>query len=1015
MSNHLIIGLGGTGGKVLREFRKRIYEEYGSNNQSNPKQGEYFEYVYVDSSVSDLNERWSIMGTDVSLSNAQKVSINNVASGMLANLKAYPGLEAFMTANEVSEMNAKIGPAITAGIGGQRRRLGRILLAADLANINNQQNFEHTIRAAVGRLHAASGMQNVTFHICAGLAGGTGSGTVIDTIALLREWFPYNVNTGDNKILLMLYVPESLVVNQKHDAGYYQANGYAALQELNALGIDVYKPCDITGRKTLDGQHARISAGFEAAYVYSNTTESGQIKDLENRLPADVAEFLFQSISVSGGQLQRLANCENNPPTPENNQAGVPSRCRKFLTFGVTRIEYPEVEIRQFATYSFAVQAARGLLYNYWLDSVGYDVRTMEQVGTSYSTEVRNVATYQKLMLTDGILSLSEAIIQDDNTSSWKKIHDTWRLFSDRTLKFIQQHIPQKDWQKELLLKMNDYYNNAYRSCGVQKFYQLQSSHIEAYASHICHHIENVLFKEWMSGGKSMLEVLKYIDELISASKERIKDYTPLITKHQSDLQKFDTEADGVKKEWDNIGVIGERILGRCRRVISSYQTALENKYREETMVLALQYAQTLLTAIEQKLEILRTDIDDVNGVFIQIAEDATKEAAARCLDQMPNDGIVRLYNPQKLRQIVHQLETNASYQTQTISRILRDMASMAGSKNDESFSSLHTKLDHQSAVGLILSICEQEAAAAMQNYGIANPGSKLIDVNILEKLRTSFKSQSDMKDFVTGIIGNAMCNIQFDNTQAGTLSIPMLHMLQLRIPSANGNEDTQFRSDLINEFAMNFPGFTPSSDVALCDRNSRIVVVCAWSNMPLRVVSNTSVLKDKYENLVSPNRQGCGFNRLLLHTESFKSNFLPQLFDLTPNEIKTMSFAPLLTAFALDMLPQQFDPNLGQNVYVLQETTVTGLIPHALGLNFAECWKTLEGDYNLTAMLMGQVEQKLGEVAITKPQKDDIVKRINTVMQQQVLTSLCESSSLHPKWAYYNNEAANLIMNRLS
>lgn len=31
MSNHLIIGLGGTGGKVLRELRKRIYEEYHSN------------------------------------------------------------------------------------------------------------------------------------------------------------------------------------------------------------------------------------------------------------------------------------------------------------------------------------------------------------------------------------------------------------------------------------------------------------------------------------------------------------------------------------------------------------------------------------------------------------------------------------------------------------------------------------------------------------------------------------------------------------------------------------------------------------------------------------------------------------------------------------------------------------------------------------------------------------------------------------------------------------------------
>lgn len=30
MANHLIIGLGGTGGSVLREFRKRVFQEFRS-------------------------------------------------------------------------------------------------------------------------------------------------------------------------------------------------------------------------------------------------------------------------------------------------------------------------------------------------------------------------------------------------------------------------------------------------------------------------------------------------------------------------------------------------------------------------------------------------------------------------------------------------------------------------------------------------------------------------------------------------------------------------------------------------------------------------------------------------------------------------------------------------------------------------------------------------------------------------------------------------------------------------
>lgn len=43
MANHLIIGLGGTGGKILREMRKRIYEEFRSNEPG----GESFCRLFV--------------------------------------------------------------------------------------------------------------------------------------------------------------------------------------------------------------------------------------------------------------------------------------------------------------------------------------------------------------------------------------------------------------------------------------------------------------------------------------------------------------------------------------------------------------------------------------------------------------------------------------------------------------------------------------------------------------------------------------------------------------------------------------------------------------------------------------------------------------------------------------------------------------------------------------------------------------------------------------------------------
>ena len=131
MANHLIIGLGGTGGKVLRELRKRVYEEFRSND---PEHGVYLDYVYVDSSPADLNDRsgWKVMGKSVHLGEAQKVSINGINASMLQNLNMYPGLQCFINQQDKQLIDQHMGPLITAGIGGQRRRLGRILIANNL-------------------------------------------------------------------------------------------------------------------------------------------------------------------------------------------------------------------------------------------------------------------------------------------------------------------------------------------------------------------------------------------------------------------------------------------------------------------------------------------------------------------------------------------------------------------------------------------------------------------------------------------------------------------------------------------------------------------------------------------------------------------------------------------------------------------------------------------------------------------------------------------------------------------
>ena len=327
MANHLIIGLGGTGGKVLRELRKRVYEEFRSNDPGN---GVFLDYVYVDSSPSDLEDRtgWSVLGKSVHLGTAQKVNINGISTSVLGNINLYPGLKGFLNPTDLQLMQQEMGALISAGIGGQRRRLGRTLMANNIFDKNNPGNFEQVVRGAVQRIQQASGNADITFHICAGLAGGTGSGSIIDAIAQIRTWFPYQQDTHAFKIRLFLYTPERTLVSAKHDAGFYQANGYAALTELNALSIGKYHPTDVKGEKDLfSGEIRRLlenQEAFEAAYIYTNVNEQGKVLDLSQGLPAAVADFIFQTTIASemggdNGQLNRLVGCENDGAEPEKN------------------------------------------------------------------------------------------------------------------------------------------------------------------------------------------------------------------------------------------------------------------------------------------------------------------------------------------------------------------------------------------------------------------------------------------------------------------------------------------------------------------------------------------------------------------------------------------------------------------------------------------------------------------------------------------------------------------------
>ena len=361
--NHFIIGLGGTGGKIIRALRKSLYQEF--HGSAIPDVG--IGYLYVDSSSEMMgidDPSWKTLGTSVQLPKASQLLITDAnLTSRLDNLDSYPGLKHWLGSPDAWRdiLNSIVG----ATLGGQKRRLGRFLFACKAGNYREQ------VQTQVKQLQQ-SGETDVTFHIVLGLAGGTGSGSVIDAVAQLRDLYP---DSRRFRILVYALLPDAYP-HPNWDTGNYHANGFAALTELNAMSVGSYQPYDVTGVK----QRLTLSDPFNGCFVFSNENENGLTVDVDRDLPGIVADFLYQKIvavnNVNWASLGRMENAENGDGSPETAPQGrSPERSKRFLTFGIKRLAIPEEEISEYLTYSFARQAALQLRFNHWQPSSGERLR----------------------------------------------------------------------------------------------------------------------------------------------------------------------------------------------------------------------------------------------------------------------------------------------------------------------------------------------------------------------------------------------------------------------------------------------------------------------------------------------------------------------------------------------------------------------------------------------------------------------------------------------------------------
>jgi|688.fasta_scaffold47581_2 hypothetical protein len=840
--NHLVIGLGGTGGKSIRALRKLIFAEQRLSAQSAPS----IDFLYIDSSremMSQTDPSWKVLGKSVQLPAASQLQITGEdLSSLLDNINNYPGIRDWIGSQ--GTWKEILGTIVGEALGGQKRRLGRFLFARRVSD------FKTKIQTLVQGLQS-NGDASVTFHVIAGLAGGTGSGSVVDVIAQLRNTYP---DGQKYRIMLYLLLPDQYP-QPNWDTGNYHANGYAALTEINALSTAAYKPVDVS-----TGNQINVKDPFNGAYIISNENENGYIANVDTEVPGIIAEFLFQKIFVAGAvgltSIARMENAENGDGTPETAATSkTGERSKRFLGFGIKRISIPEEEIKEYLTLSFAQQGIHQLRFNNWQQALGY---VNESKNFDANAVVRSADVLADWRLSDDYLLLAESILgSDDPKRSWKSLVEEWASVTPAFKQLAQQQEP-KSWITSFSSFYQKRFDESYRNLGVKEFYRIKGLSKATMAKEIRRLIERDLLEQWKNGSRSLQEISKIIDALSAWLQEKIEQTDNRATKTDSQLDELRSQVAGNLNDWASLGVIG-KALGKRDNIFERQSVLLQSLYIELTRIEAYAFAKLLLFEVVSEIRDLKVTVDSLTANIQQATSQIAKSLEERLIANSSADTkghMIRFYEPTGVRSAIKELAINESFQSAHASKIRSILVAKLG--DDLSFSRLQERVSVVDLVDSVTAASEESALAAHANM-IAESNQRILGVSILSKLEERYGSDSAaLRLKIHELVNQAgtfltINPLERDKVAPGipTGSQVLVAKTVVMLPKAANKEG--FIKEVKDAFRASMSGDLEFIDVE--NQQNEITILTIKNLFPLRMVGILPFLQQKCDQRLATNR----------------------------------------------------------------------------------------------------------------------------------------------------------------
>lgn len=744
-----------------------------------------FRYLYVDSSremMKPEDPSWRVQGVSVELDQRSKLHLTGASlGGVLANRAAYPGVDPWIGDTGVwrTILDATVGDLL----GGQKRRLGRFLFSQSATTFLDRVStlVSELERGVPGKF---TGVQGCNFHIVCGLAGGTGSGSIVDAICLLRDTYPL---FDQYKIRLYTYLPEDNPPTN-WNTGNYHANGYAALVELNALAVGKYRPFDVRGKihnprlETSEKyRYSELSRPFVGCYLFTDTNENRRRVDVEKELPEMVAGFIFEKTVFAPGAgtganvFERADDNENRSDTvefrPLSSNGQDPLRTRLFQSFGVKRIVNPEEEIELHLGSQLGVSSVRQMLYNHWIDGVGYseDVRLND-----FATVISKPETLEKYLCSLEHLTASLPILDSDRAiRSWKTHEQTWcdPQVMSKYLEISRKKPRKEDWLSTLESLYQERFDSNYRVSGegVKKFFERRSEAVTPLSKHIRNSIERVLLEEWSGGTFSLNDLVRYSEQLIAHFRQLPDTFLSRAEKWRDEEKNYTKTIEANRAEWPKIPAID--LFSRRDKILVAQADVMGRLMRCRTEVVAAEHARRLAMQVVQACESLRAEISTFRGTLNDLLKRCRGRAEETCPlsdgEVRTNDSTIKLYDPKSARQMGAEFTQDKSIAlsaSQAVRKMMRSFAGAASSISELNESVLRIGIDEFNA--RVEQECVVTGKSAHDKVADLQRDRRLLGVSVVEKFRAKYPSSDAQKAFAREVTESAGTFLALDKQE---------------------------------------------------------------------------------------------------------------------------------------------------------------------------------------------------------------------------------------------------------